>query len=169
MDEKPLVDKEIVLKKFQGKGGWVYAEIPEILQNKHTPFGWVRVKGFIDDYEIKGYNLMPMGKGRLFLPVKAQIRKVIKKEEGDTIWVKLYADNAPTEIPEELKECLILEPNAYEKFLECSNSEQKAFIEWVYSAKTDKTKVERIAKMIDMVLSGEKMYKNLMKNTEEMI
>ncbi|MCU0439201.1 MAG: YdeI/OmpD-associated family protein [Raineya sp.] len=160
MEEKPLVDKEVVLRKFQGKGGWTYAEIPEVLQNKHTPFGWVRVRGFIDDYEIKSYHLMPMGNGRLFLPVKAQIRKIIKKQEGDTIWVKLYADNAPTEIPEEFKECLVLEPNAYESFLSCSDNEQKAFIEWVYSAKTDKTKVERISKVIEMVLKNEKLHKS---------
>jgi Domain of unknown function (DUF1905)/Bacteriocin-protection, YdeI or OmpD-Associated len=160
MEEKPLVDKEVVLRKFQGKGGWTYAEIPEILQNKHNPFGWVRVRGFIDDYEIKSYHLMPMGNGRLFLPVKAQIRKVIKKQEGDVVRVKLYADNAPPEIPEELKECLILESNAYEKFLNYSDNEQKSFIEWVYSAKTDKTKVERISKVIEMVLKNEKLHKS---------
>lgn len=158
MEEKPLVDKEVTLRKFQGKGGWTYAEIPEILQNKHTPFGWVRVRGFIDDYEIKSYHLMPMGNGRLFLPVKAQIRKAIRKQEGDTIWVKLYADNTPTQIPEELQECLALEPNLYEKFLQYPDSEQKAFVEWIYQAKTDKTKVERISKTMDMILKGENVY-----------
>lgn len=29
--EKPLVDKDYLLQKFEGKGGWTYAEIPEIL------------------------------------------------------------------------------------------------------------------------------------------
>ena len=158
MEEKPLVDKEVILRKFQGKGGWTYAEIPEVLQNKHNPFGWVRVRGFIDDYEIKSYHLMPMGNGRLFLPVKSQIRKVIKKQEGDVVRVKLYTDNVPTKISEELKECLALEPDAYEKFLECSDSEQRAFITWIDSAKTDKTTVERIAKMIEMLLKGEKLH-----------
>ena len=77
--EKPLVDREYLLEKFPGKGGWTYAQIPEILQNKQSAFGWVRVRGTIDNFEIKNYNLMPMGNGKLFLPVKAEIRKKIKK------------------------------------------------------------------------------------------
>jgi len=73
--EKPLVNKEYLLEKFPGKGGWTYVRIPEVLQNKNSPFGWVKVKGRIDDYEIKNYKLMPMGNGQLFLPVKSDIRK----------------------------------------------------------------------------------------------
>ena len=105
MKEKALVDKECVLQKMEGKGGWTYAEIPEILQSKDRPFGWVRVKGFIDSYEIKNYNLMPMGNGKLFLAVKVEIRKSIKKQQGDSVRIQLYPDNLPTELPEELKEC----------------------------------------------------------------
>lgn len=148
----PLVDKDYLLEKFQGKGGWTYARIPEIAQNKNTPFGWVRVLGTIDSFEIKNYNLQPMGNGNLFLPVKAEIRKKIKKKEGDYVHIILFADNLPTEIPEELKLCLLDEPNAYETFLNFTNGEQKALIEWIYSAKTDTTKVERIAKTIDKIV-----------------
>ncbi|WP_423149673.1 DUF1905 domain-containing protein [Rubrolithibacter danxiaensis] len=60
--EKPLVQKEYMLQKFPGKGGWTFAEIPEIPQDKNSPFGWVRVKGRIDSYEFEKYHLMPMGK-----------------------------------------------------------------------------------------------------------
>lgn len=157
MSGKALVDKEYVLQKMGGKGGWTYAEIPEILQSKDRPFGWVRVKGFIDSYEIKNYNLMPMGNGKLFLPVKAEIRKAIKKQQGDSVRIQLYADNFPTEIPEELKLYLMDEPNAYETFLNYTNGEKKTFIEWIYSAKTDTIKVERIAKTIDKIITGNKL------------
>lgn len=50
---KPLVDKEYKLEKFPGKGGWTYARIPEVMQDKYKRFGWVRVRGTIDGYEIK--------------------------------------------------------------------------------------------------------------------
>ena len=50
---KPLVDKKYLLEKFSGKGGWTFARIPEILQNKNAPFGWVKVRGTIDGYKIK--------------------------------------------------------------------------------------------------------------------
>lgn len=80
--EKPLVNSEYLLQKFPGKGGWTYAAIPEILQNKNNPFGWVKIKGSIDGFKLKQYKLMPMGNGKLFLPVKSEIRKKsIKKME----------------------------------------------------------------------------------------
>jgi len=149
----PLVDKEYLLEKFQGKGGWTFARIPEIVQNKNTPFGWVRVRGTIGNFEIKNYNLQPMGNGNLFLPVRAEIRKKINKKEGDYVRIVLFADNFPTEIPEELKLCLMDEPNAFEAFLNYTNGEQKTIIEWIYSAKTDTTKVDRIAKTVDKIIT----------------
>ena len=39
---------------------------PEIPASSQNPFGWVRVKGFIDDYYFSNYHLMPMGNGQLF-------------------------------------------------------------------------------------------------------
>lgn len=147
-DQIPLVDKEYLLEKFQGKGGWTFARIPEIPQNRNTPFGWVRVRGTVDSFDIRNYNLQPMGDSCLFLPVKAEIRRAINKREGDYVHITLFADNSPPEIPEEFKLCLLDEPNAYEAFLNYTNGEQKTIIEWVYSAKTDTIKVERITKAI---------------------
>lgn len=156
-EEKPLVNKNYLLKKFPGKGGWTFAEIPEVEQSKHSRFGWVRVKGFIDDYEIKDYHLQPMGNGKLFLPVKAEIRKKIKKVAGDIVRVVLYAHNTPLEVPEELILCLKMELGAYEKFLEIKESQQRAFIDWIYSAKTDETRVQRINLMMDKLFKGENL------------
>ncbi|GAB3203123.1 hypothetical protein ABID22_001257 [Pontibacter aydingkolensis] len=155
---QPLINKAYLLEKFPGKGGWTFAAIPEILPDKHAYFGWVRVKGSIDSYEIKGYHLMPMGNGQLFLPVKTEIRKKIKKQAGDWVHVILYADNTPQEVPEELLLCLQDEPAAYEKFRNCSDGEQKAFVDWIYSAKTDETKVERIVQCIQKLLSNQKLH-----------
>jgi hypothetical protein len=158
--EKPLVDREYTLEKFPGKGGWTYAVIPEILQNKHSPFGWVKVKGRIDHFEIKNYKLMPMGNGSLFLPVKADIRKIIGKKEGDRVKVILYADHAPTEIPEEFLTCLKEEKNAYETFLTYTDGQRKEFIDWIYSAKTDDTKVARILETLNKIKKKEKLRDN---------
>ena len=154
--EKPLVDKKYLLEKYPGKGGWTYAAIPEIIQNKLSPFGWVKVKGKIDEHEIKNYKLMPMGNGKLFLPVKAEIRKKINKKEGDWVNVILFEDNSPTEIPTELLDCLKEESIAYKTFLSYTDGQQKEFIDWIYSAKTDTTKVERIVKTIDKLIKNEK-------------
>ncbi|MEJ8802615.1 YdeI/OmpD-associated family protein [Pontibacter sp. H249] len=155
---QPLTNKLYLLEKFPGKGGWTYAAIPEIAPDKNAHFGWVRVRGTIDSYEIKGYNLMPMGNRQLFLPVRAEVRKKIKKQAGDWVQVILYADNTPQELPEELLLCLQDEPAAYQKFLKCTDGEQKAFVDWIYSAKTDETKVERIVQSINKLLSNQKLH-----------
>ena len=59
MEEKPLLNRECLLKKFPGKGGWTYAEVPEIAPDPSNPFGWVQVRGSIDHYAIGPYKLMP--------------------------------------------------------------------------------------------------------------
>ncbi len=79
----PLVNKHYLLERFPGKGGWTFARIPEILQDKKAHFGWVKVRGTIDGFEIRKYHLMPMGNGNLFLQVKAEIRKNNSREKGE--------------------------------------------------------------------------------------
>jgi hypothetical protein len=155
--EELLINQKYQLEKFPGKGGWTYVILPEIPQSIKRKFGMVKVKGRIDDYELMGYNLMPMGTGQLFLPVKAEIRKKIGKKEGDWVSVELYADNSALAIPEELIDCLKDEPKAYANFLKLGEGAQKEYRDWVYSAKKDETKVARIAKMIDMLLQGRRL------------
>ena len=74
------MDRDVLLQKFPGKGGWTYAELPEFAQNPDNPFGWLTVSGSIDGFVLEKVKLMPMGDRKLFLPVKAEIRKKIKKE-----------------------------------------------------------------------------------------
>ncbi len=150
-EERLLTDKTAVLEKFSGKGGWTFVRLPEITPGKNSPFGWVRVRGTIDHYEIRSYNLQSMGNGMLFLPVKAGIRNTLKKQAGDVVRIILYEDNTPTEISEELKHCLQDVPGVYEAFLSYSNGQKKTLIDWIYTAKTDKTKVERIVKTINEI------------------
>ncbi len=144
------VEHKYLLKKFAGKGGWTYAEIPEIKPSKNMPFGWVQVSGWIDDYKLDKIKLMPMGNGRLFLSVKAEIRKAINKQAGDWVHVVLELDESDVEIPPEIEACLKLESiSLYNTFLNLSNSNRKAYIDWIYEAKTEQTKVKRILKMLD--------------------
>ena len=147
--EKPLVNQKYLLQKIPGKGGWTYADLPQVIPDSNAPFGWVKVKGTIDGIKIKKYHLMPYGNGKLFLPVKAEIRKKIKKEAGDYVHVILYPDNEPIEIPAEMLLCLQDEPEAFRFFNSLNESEKLNYLKWVYSVKTDETKVERIAKTID--------------------
>lgn len=155
---KPLVNKKYLLEKFPGKGGWTFARIPEIKQDKKMPFGWRKVRGTIDGVEIKKYHLMPMGDGKLFLPVKAEIRKKIKKTVGDFVHVILFHDTEPLDIPEEFLLCLEDEASALTFFNSISESEQKYYIQWIYCAKKEETKIGRMAKAINRLAKGKKMY-----------
>lgn len=145
-----LTDKKYLLKKFPGKGGWTYAEVPEISQNSKNPFGWVCVKGSIDTYSFDKFKLMPMGNGKLFFSVNATIRKKIKKAAGDWVHLKLYADETPTELTDELKECFEINGEGLiQKFETLSKKDQHKHLDAVYSAKTEEQKTEKIVKLID--------------------
>jgi Domain of unknown function (DUF1905)/Bacteriocin-protection, YdeI or OmpD-Associated len=149
--EKPIVDKLFLLEKFPGKGGWTYAQIPEILHSKINSLGWLKVKGSIDDYEFIDYKLMPMGNGRLFLPVKSEIRKQIGKQAGDWVHLVIYADIAPAVTLSDFLDCLKDDPIAYENFLKLTESKQNEYTDWIFSVKTDDAKVERIAKILNQL------------------
>jgi hypothetical protein len=152
--DNPIVNKKVKLEKFDGKGGWTFARLPEVKPDKKAWFNWVRVRGFIDDYEIKAYHLMPMGNGQLFLPVKSAIRKKIKKDAGDTISVRLYFDNDPVEIPPALLECLRDDPDAHSHFFKLTESEKKQAIDWIYSAKKEETRDSRIVVLLNLLSQG---------------
>ena len=152
-EQIPLVDKVYILEKFQGKGGWTFVRIPEVSPDKNAPFGWVRVNGTIDGYEIRNYNLQPMGNGFLFLPIKSEIRKKIKKQEGDSVHIILYEDVNPIEIPEELILCLKEIDGVYEGFSAYAERKKITILNSIYSAKTDQAKVNRIAKIIDEIIN----------------
>lgn len=151
--EQPIVNQKILLQKFPGKGGWTYAEVPEPADVSRANFGWVKVKGTIDDYELSDYSLAPMKGGKLFLPVKTEIRKKIKKQAGDYVQVLLYRDYSTFIIPDELIDCLLLEEVAYDKFNKLSKSDQRQYVKWIYSAKREETRVERIKVLIGKLLT----------------
>ena len=144
-----LTDKEYLLQKFPGKGGWTFAAINEIAQDKHAWFGWVKVCGSIDNHQIENYHLMPMGSRTLMLPVKSEIRKKIGKNEGEWVHVVLYSMSLPPVEAEDLMVCLKDDPNAYIKFIELPENEQSALTNWIFAVKNDTVKIERIARLID--------------------
>lgn len=156
MDEKPLVDRAYLLEKYPCKGGWTFTEIPEIQPDKNAPFSWVKVKGSIDGYEIRDYHLMPSGKGTLFLFVKSEIRKRIKKEAGDYVHITLYSDNDPLVIPEELMLCLQYDAEALRFFHSLTENEKHHWVKWIFAVKTEQTKVIRIAEAVNRLSKGQK-------------
>jgi hypothetical protein len=153
-DQNPstlITNKKYLLEKYPGKGGWTYAAIPEIKQNPKNPFGWVRVKGQIDNFKISDYKLMPMGDGRLFLPVRADIRKKINKTAGDTVHIMLFLDEDPVHLPDEFRDALLESPKAFRFFGTLSENKKSNWIKWLVAAKSDASKVMRMAQAIELL------------------
>lgn len=120
-----IIEGEFFLERFPGKGGWTFIRVPKTLLPSGKAFGMIKFSGKIDDFEFEGKHLMPMGNGVLFLPVSKAIRNAIGKEEGDSVLVKLFREEIPSTIPEELIECLEDDPGKLQLFNQLSDAERK--------------------------------------------
>ncbi len=146
--DTPIFDGTCTLKKFSGKGAWTFVMLPSIPNLPKKKFNTVRVRGFIDNYELVNFNMWAMKEGN-FIAVKAEIRKKIKKEEGDTVKVLLYLDQEKMVIPEDFLICLKEEPKLYHYFLKYPEHKQKETTDWIFTAKTEYEKIARMAKILE--------------------
>jgi hypothetical protein len=149
---------EAVLMRPEGAGTWTYLNIPGEVSVSFGSKGQVKVKGMIDGCLYRS-TALPMGDGSHYLVVGKDIREQIKKVAGDSVNVTLELDLEERQvvIPDDLRRALENQPEAMTGFEKLSYSQQKLYVDWILSAKLEKTRNNRIEKALSQLTQGKKL------------
>lgn len=147
--ESIQINREALIERFPGKGGWSYILIPEISPDYRNHFGQVKVSGSIDSYVLDKVILMPMGDGKLFLPLNAGIRKQLQKQVGDTVQLKIYLNKSARITETDFIEILADEPAAFRFYAALADTEKQSYLDWINETKNEEAQIARIADSVN--------------------
>lgn len=149
-----MVIFEAEIERFSKKGektGWTYVFVPNAVaqQIKAGCKKSYRVKGKLDQVDVSGMALVPMGGDDFIIALKTSLRKELKKEEGAILRLELEEDlDFKIEMPDDLELCLSDDPQLLENFLKLPKSHQDYYINWLNTAKTEVTRTKRLTQIV---------------------
>jgi uncharacterized protein YdeI (YjbR/CyaY-like superfamily) len=73
---------------------------------------------------------------------------IIEEAKKNGYWDAAYTNKTEAQIPSDLENALLKDPEAYMHFIRFANSYRNMYIAWVVGAKTDETRVKRINEVL---------------------
>ena len=132
-------------------GGGAFVEVPFDVE---AAFGSKKpkIKAMIEGVPYRG-TLTRMGTDCHILGIRKEIREQIGNTFGDEVTITVEPDAEPRliEVPAELKKAFKTEKEAKTLFGKLSYTHQKEYVTWINEAKREETRLNRIAKTIEML------------------
>ena len=146
------------LERPPGVGTWTYLTVPFDVPTEFGVKGQVKVKGTIDGVAFQG-SLMPDGDGRHYLVVNKAVRDQAGVSPGSVVQVALERDTKArtVAVPRDFQRALAQNAEARAMFDKFAYSHQKAYIDWIQSAKHEETRVRRIDAAVKRIAAGERL------------
>lgn len=143
-----LKNRKLILQHVPGKGAWTYHLVIPGTKDIKGKWGFMKVSGTIDGYEIKDLNLAPLTGQDKRISINGEIRKAIGKSGGDEVTVTLYktTDNRLMQ-HSDVKDCF-KDADVYKKFTSLSEEEQKQTIEEILSQEDEQKQEKNINAVI---------------------
>lgn len=144
-----IKDENLELKYEHGKGAWTYhIQIPN---TKHIigRWGFLKVSGFIDAYEIEAKNLFTITGQDKLLSINAAIRKAINKSGGDMVKVTLYLLTSEEQMTEKQILETFRESGVLVGFQKLPESERNEILDKIISQNTEEKQIKTILKYIE--------------------
>ena len=166
-----MVQFTTTIKQFGKQGektGWTYIDIPADIAEQLMPGNkkGFYVKGKLDSFSMKPTALLPMGGGNFILTLNADVRKRIGKKKGAMLNVKLQVDKEGYKLNEDFVACLDDAPEAKKHFDSLTGSHRNYFSKWIDAAKTEPTKIKRIAMAVN-ALSKKLGFPEMLRNSKK--
>ncbi len=139
-------------RKSAGKGALcvlVSKDFPMRENRWSYPAGFY-VKGKIDWYHVKMVRLIKLEDGSFLFPVPTDIRRKMKKKAGDGVNLDIHKDRLYYGMHPDFMMVFFKESGEATNFyVFLSDIDKHRYHEWIWKARTDDERVNRIAKVIE--------------------
>jgi hypothetical protein len=142
----------------QGPGGaWTALRIPFDVEQAFGTRARLAVRGSINGFAFRT-SIFPDGDGRHSMMVNKTMQKGASASPGDTVRVELAPDDEPRVVaaPSDLDAALGKSRVARAAWDRLAASHQRAFVEWIESAKRAETRSRRVREAVEMVRAGKR-------------